>query len=195
MNLGGTLIHPGGRIRWQTIGRLATTALAIARRVRTAIIAARTVKRPAKPTPQRSLATAATPDAPARSLHKEFVITWGKKRMRFLPRFYMSFEKLVEEKIRQAMADGEFDNLPGRGKPLNMDAYFATPEDMRISYSVLKNAGVIPEQAELLKELESLRLDLEQSVDENERIRIKRSIEAKVLKLNMMAEYYKRRRR
>ena len=92
------------------------------------------------------------------------------------------------------MADGEFDNLPGRGKPLNLDAYFATPEDMRISYSVLKNAGVIPEQAELLKEIESLRLDLEQSVDENERIRIKRSIEAKVLKMNMMAEHYKRGR-
>lgn len=108
--------------------------------------------------------------------------------------FYMSFEKLVEEKIREAMADGEFDNLPGRGKPLNLDAYFATPEDMRISYSVLKNAGVIPEQAELLKEIESLRLDLEQSVDENERIKIKRSIEVKVLKMNVMAEYYKRKR-
>ena len=84
---------------------------------------------------------------------------------------------------------------PGRGKPLNLDAYFATPEDMRISYSVLKNAGVIPEQASLFKERESLRLNLEQSVDENERIRIKRGIEAKVLKMSMMAEYDKRRRR
>src|SRR5687767_3368579 len=120
----------------------------------------------------------------------------GQEARASCPRFfYMSFEKLVEEKIREAMADGEFDNLPGRGKPLNLDAYFATPEDMRISYSVLKNAGVIPEQAELLKEVESLRLDLEQSVDENERIRIKRDIEAKVLKMNMMADYYKRRRR
>ena len=118
----------------------------------------------------------------------------GQEAALLAPVFYMSFEKLVEEKIREAMADGEFDNLPGRGKPLNLDAYFATPEDMRISYSVLKNAGVIPEQAELLKEIESLRLDLEQSVDENERIKIKRSIEVKVLKMNVMAEYYKRKR-
>ena len=109
--------------------------------------------------------------------------------------FCMSFEKLVEEKIREAMADGEFDNLTGRGKPLNLDAYFATPEDLRLSYSVLKNAGVIPEQAELLKEIESLRRDLERAVDEDERNKIKRGIEATTLKMNLMADYYKRRRR
>ena len=123
------------------------------------------------------------------------MITWGKERALLARFFYMSFEKLVEEKIREAMADGEFDNLPGKGKPLNLDAYFATPEEMRIGYSVLKTAGVIPEQAELLKEIESLRVDLERSADENERAKIKRDIEAKVLKMNIMAEYYKRRRR
>ena len=32
----------------------------------------------------------------------------------------MSLEKSVEEKIRQAIADGEFDNLAGAGKPLNL---------------------------------------------------------------------------
>ncbi len=106
----------------------------------------------------------------------------------------MSFEKLVEEKIREAMAEGEFDNLPGKGKPINLDAYFATPEDLRMSYGVLKNAGVVPEQAQLLKEIDSLRLDLERCSDEDERARIKRSIEALVLKMNLIAEYYKRKR-
>ena len=82
----------------------------------------------------------------------------------------MSFEKLVEEKIREAMAEGEFDNLPGKGKPINLDAYFATPEDLRI------------------------RLDLGRCSDEEERARIKRGIEALVLKMNLIAEYYKRKR-
>ena len=43
----------------------------------------------------------------------------------------MSFEKIAEEKIEEAIAAGEFDNLPGQGKPLDLDAYFATPEQMR----------------------------------------------------------------
>ncbi|CAN5680986.1 hypothetical protein BH24ACI1_BH24ACI1_26200 [soil metagenome] len=39
----------------------------------------------------------------------------------------MSLEKSVEEKIRQAIANGEFDNLAGAGKLLNFDDYFNTP--------------------------------------------------------------------
>ena len=106
----------------------------------------------------------------------------------------MSFEKLVEEKIKAAMAEGEFDNLPGKGKPVNLDDYFATPEDLRMGYSVLKNAGVIPEQAQLLKEIESLRLDLANCSEEGERVRIRRSIESLTLKMNLIADYYKRKR-
>ena len=39
----------------------------------------------------------------------------------------MSFQRNADEKIKEAIARGEFDNLPGKGKPLNLDAYFATP--------------------------------------------------------------------
>ena len=72
----------------------------------------------------------------------------------------MSFDKLVEEKIRAAMAAGEFDNLAGKGKPLDLTAYFATPEEVRVGYSLLKSAGFIPEEAHLLKEIESLKTRL-----------------------------------
>ena len=54
--------------------------------------------------------------------------------------------KNVDEKIKEAIARGEFDNLPGRGKPLDLDAYFATPEHLRMGYSILKNADIIPER-------------------------------------------------
>lgn len=49
----------------------------------------------------------------------------------------MSFETLVEKKIRQALADGEFDDLPGKGQPLNLDEYFAAPEDNGMKRDIL----------------------------------------------------------
>ena len=107
----------------------------------------------------------------------------------------MSFDKLVEEKIRQAMAEGEFDNLPGRGKPLNLNSYFATPEEVRVAYSMLKSAGFVPEEAQLLKDIEALRVRFEGCPDEDERRRLKKSIDEKLLKLNLLVERNKTRSR
>ncbi len=56
----------------------------------------------------------------------------------------MSIENSIEEKIKQAIANGEFDNLAGKGKPLNFDAYFNTPEDLRVGYSILKSNNFVP---------------------------------------------------
>ena len=61
----------------------------------------------------------------------------------------MSFQKNVDEKIKEAIARGEFDNLPGKGKPLDPDAYFATPEHLKMGYSILKSADIIPESFEV----------------------------------------------
>jgi hypothetical protein len=44
----------------------------------------------------------------------------------------MSLEKIVEEKLLEAINNGEFDNLEGAGKPLDLDEYFAAPEDIRV---------------------------------------------------------------
>ena len=107
----------------------------------------------------------------------------------------MSFDKLVEEKIREAMANGEFDNLPGKGKPLDLEAYFATPEDVRITHSILKNAGFIPEEAQLLKEIESLKASLENCAGEDQKNKIEKMIHEKRMKLNLMVEQYRRRSR
>ena len=69
----------------------------------------------------------------------------------------MSFQKSVDEKIEEAIGKGEFDNLPGKGKPLDLDAYFATPEHLRMAYSILKSADIIPEEMKLLREIEGLK--------------------------------------
>jgi Domain of unknown function (DUF1992) len=76
------------------------------------------------------------------------------------PQILMSCNRNADEKIKEAIAKGEFDNLPGKGKPLDLDAYFATPEHLRMGYSILKSAGIIPEEVELLKQIEGLKKSL-----------------------------------
>ena len=64
-------------------------------------------------------------------------------------------ETLADIKIKKAMAEGEFDNLPGKGKPLNLQNYCDIPEHLRIAYQMLKNSGYLPEEVRLKKELEN----------------------------------------
>lgn len=56
----------------------------------------------------------------------------------------MSIESSIENMIKEAIARGEFDNLSGSGKPLDLDAYFNTPEDLRMAFSMLKSNDFVP---------------------------------------------------
>ncbi|TAK00010.1 DUF1992 domain-containing protein, partial [bacterium] len=60
------------------------------------------------------------------------------------------FHRIVEEKIVEAQRSGAFDNLPGKGKPLELEDLSWMPEDLRVAYHVLKNAHVLPPEVELL---------------------------------------------
>jgi hypothetical protein len=51
------------------------------------------------------------------------------------------FELLAEQKIAEAVSRGEFDHLPGAGKPLDLDEDALVPEDLRMACRILKNAG------------------------------------------------------
>ncbi|MGH7844467.1 MAG: DUF1992 domain-containing protein [Candidatus Binatia bacterium] len=95
------------------------------------------------------------------------------------------FTRVVEEKIRAAQQAGEFDNLPGRGKPLELEDWGDMPEDLRISYHVLKNAGVLPPEAQLLKEIHTLQ-DLLKYVEEEDRAALAKSIAWKMIHLDLL---------
>jgi hypothetical protein len=75
------------------------------------------------------------------------------------------FERLIEERIREAEARGEFKDLAGQGLPLpDRDPAEGVPADLRAAYTLLANAGCLPEELQLRKE--SLRLeDLLSSLD------------------------------
>ncbi|MCX7988614.1 MAG: DUF1992 domain-containing protein [Thermodesulfovibrio sp.] len=95
------------------------------------------------------------------------------------------FEKIAEEKIREAMEQGLFDDLPNKGKPLKLEDYSWVPEDLRIAYKILKNAGCIPPEMEIRKEIIALKELLKTIDDDEERIRKIRELNFKLLKFNI----------
>ena len=104
----------------------------------------------------------------------------------------MSFQKSVDEKIEEAIARGEFDNLPGNGEPLDLDAYFATPEHLRMGYSILKNADIIPEEIELLRQIEGLKKSLDSSITPTEKKALRQQLSEKLTSFNMRMEHNRR---
>ncbi len=100
----------------------------------------------------------------------------------------MHFDKTVEAIIQEAMQRGEFDNLANQGRPLDLSAYFDTPEELRLAYSVLKNAGVLPEEVELLKQIEALQTELEACSDPERQKALRQAIHDRRLDFNLRME-------
>lgn len=99
-----------------------------------------------------------------------------------------AFEIIAEERIREAMERGEFENLPGAGKPLLLEDDSMVPADLRLAYKILKNAGCIPPELELRKEILSLRDLLRILEDEDGRIQVVRELNDKLLRWNLMGK-------
>lgn len=106
----------------------------------------------------------------------------------------MSLENVLEEQIRRAIEEGKFSNLKGAGKPLNLDDYFATPEDIRAGYTLLKNNDFVPPEIELLKEIGVLREKIKNSTAEDERKVLNKNLNEKSLALTLILERNKRKR-
>jgi len=100
----------------------------------------------------------------------------------------------IDELIRQAMERGEFKDLPNQGKKLDLDQYFDTPEEVRLGYSLLKSNDFVPEEIQLLKEIEALQAQLPQAGDELERARLRKEVQACRLKYDLLMERFHRRR-
>lgn len=104
----------------------------------------------------------------------------------------MLIEKHIDNMIKAAIERGEFKNLEGEGKPINLDDYFATPEDVRMGYSVLKGADIVPEEVDRLKEISELRGRLK-ACSEEERPTLAKLLRDRELALAMILERNKRR--
>ena len=82
------------------------------------------------------------------------------------------FDAIIEAKIAEAQRAGAFDDLPGAGKPLDLDDDRLVPEDIRMAYRILKNAGFVPPEVEARKEATDLRKLIAATVDQPEKRRV-----------------------
>ena len=81
-------------------------------------------------------------------------------------------QTIAERKIQQAMAEGSLTDLSHwKNKPLPPDDMANVPEDLRMAYRLLKNAGYVPEEVAMHKEITRLEQVLAGCTDEKEKIR------------------------
>ncbi len=98
------------------------------------------------------------------------------------------FGKLAEARIREAIDKGELDNLPGKGKPLNLEELAFVPPELRAIYSIMKNANLVPEEVLMHKEIEELNKQLVKCTDETKKADIKQRITETSIRLSIMME-------
>ena len=84
----------------------------------------------------------------------------------------MTLDALAEERIREAQARGEFDDLPGAGRPLALDDDAMVPEELRAAYRVLKNAGFVPPEIQVHCEIREVEQLLQAATGEAGRARL-----------------------
>jgi hypothetical protein len=77
----------------------------------------------------------------------------------------------VEEQVTRAQAEGQFDDLPGAGRPLALDDDLLVPEDLRMACRILKNAGVLPPEVQTLKDIRELEQRVRDGADDPARRR------------------------
>lgn len=96
------------------------------------------------------------------------------------------FWRIAEERILDAQRAGVFDDLPGKGRPLNLEDMSCVPEELRLGYHILKNAHVLPPEAELMKDIHSLEDLLKHVEDEGQRRALAKSIQFKIIRLDLL---------
>jgi len=94
-------------------------------------------------------------------------------------------QTLAEERIKQAQERGDFDDLPGRGRPLDLDDDAHVPAELRMAWRVLKNAGCLPPELLAEREINTALELLSGLTDEAERYRQMQRLNLLVTKLNL----------
>lgn len=84
---------------------------------------------------------------------------------------------IAEKRITEAQEEGAFENLPGTGKPLSIEDDSLIPEDLRMAYKILRNAGYLPPEIEDRKDVQTMLELLENCTDERDKVRQMRKLE------------------
>lgn len=98
------------------------------------------------------------------------------------------FNRIVEERIQKAREEGVFDNLPGKGKPLILEDDSSIPDDLRLTFKILKNSNCLPIEMEIRKEIFNLRQLLNATIDADTRRELRRELNLLILNLNVRSK-------
>jgi hypothetical protein len=94
---------------------------------------------------------------------------------------------IAERRIVEAMEQGDFDELEGRGRPLDFSEDRNVPRELRTIYRILKNSGHLPPEVELRREIRRLEDLLPRITGEGELREAVRDINQKIAAFNMMS--------
>jgi hypothetical protein len=99
---------------------------------------------------------------------------------------FPGFEQLIEARIKKAQDKGAFEDLPGSGKPLDLEDDRHIPEDLRMAHKILKNAGCTPPEVQLRKDIRTTEDLLANMTDTEQKYRTIKKLNYLILKLNSM---------
>jgi DnaJ family protein C protein 28 len=102
------------------------------------------------------------------------------------------WEHAVEKQIREAIERGDFENLPGQGKALDLGDDPFTPRDWQLAYKILKDAGMAPDWIEQDKEIRAERQALASLLEERARWIRERVVRKKTLPPDRMIVEHER---
>src|SRR3954469_10023653 len=103
-----------------------------------------------------------------------------------------SFDLLAERKIEEALARGDFDDLPGAGRPLDLDDDPLVPEDVRMAYRILKNSGFVPPEVDQIREIAELERTVMRHAEADDAARARAVKRLSLLKTRIEQVYYDR---
>ncbi|MGH9969053.1 MAG: DnaJ family domain-containing protein [Pyrinomonadaceae bacterium] len=64
-------------------------------------------------------------------------------------------ESMAEKMLREAIEAGEFDNLPGKGQPIDLSENPFEDPDLRVVHKLLRDAGFAPAWIEERKDIDA----------------------------------------
>jgi hypothetical protein len=96
------------------------------------------------------------------------------------------FSILAEQKIKEAYENGEFDNLPGYGKPQDLNDLSHVPQELRAAYRLMKNAGFSPEESAIKQEIMTVESLIKSCDDEDQKQLIQNQLNEKMLRYNQL---------
>ncbi len=103
----------------------------------------------------------------------------------------LDFSRLTDDRIRKAYEEGEFENLPGYGKKLQLEDLSNVPPEMRMAYKMMKNAGMMEEQ-QVRSEIEYIEDLIKNAHDDLEEQRLTQRLNEKLLRFNQIMDKKKK---